>query len=661
MTGGGREQSYYVRHFDNIPRAALLAALLSLTPPPAAAQRPTEGTTATLGIGDRTVVVGYGSDGFVTVVIGAYTHTSHTVERERSLTRERYPADSVVAWVGAVRRWASPAGDTLRHLTAPLAVQAPVLADTRGFGPGRSLSVQLFNDAPVAGSIVLGGCDASESPTGVNASRADISRFLWTLERAALAARWAHASAPPGIEMPARDSVLEEHQVSCPARARATNTRPEFPAAAGISSYELLASFVVDSAGRPEPETLRTLPGSDRRFVASFEETLPIWRYVPGRRAGRRVRQRVHVVVPFRRWRPVAPSATAAVPVAPASDGSARVAIGPLRNDEWSGAATEAREYVFDVVRAATALAWADSVAPYLARDGRLPRGCYDLTCVFPLAEGRGAGLTITIDARREGGVKHHLGLQRCGGVWSPGYDISAEQARTLVTSVRAAARVAAARPHRASDTARPRNVHEVACPASELSKAKSSAQSWEFQGWKSGEMVVARFTVDTTGKVNPRSVRTLPGPSRAAVDSLGYLLRTVRFEPALFGGRKVPQFVHWALPIDVTSGDPQSPNPDLDMLGDAEYGFVGGPLRSADGNPVIGARVTLTRSVGPRDRLPLPYEATSNELGYYLIPAVRPGEYRLEVRAPGYPPLTPKLVTVNAEYGTQVELWLER
>ena len=89
-------------------------------------------------------------------------------------------------------------------------------------------------------------------------------------------------------------------------------------------------------------------------------------------------------------------------------------------------------------------------------------------------------------------------------------------------------------------------------------------------------------------------------------------------------------------MPIDVTPGDPQSPNPDLDMLGDADYGWVGGPLRSADGHPVVGARVALTQSVGPRDQLPTPYAATTNELGYFVIPAVRPGKYRFEVRARG-------------------------
>ncbi|HET9011580.1 MAG TPA: carboxypeptidase-like regulatory domain-containing protein, partial [Gemmatimonadaceae bacterium] len=517
------------------------------------------------------------------------------------------------------------------------------------------------HDAPVAGSVVLGGCGPDDGGTGVNASRAEISRFLWTLERAALAARWAHASAPPGVAIPARDSVLEEHQVSCPARARMTNPRPEFPVAPGVSSYELVASFVVDSAGRPEPSTLRTLPGSDPRFVASFEETLPIWRYLAGRRAGHRVRQRVHVAVPFRRWNAVTPSATAAVPVAPAGDGSDRVAIGPLRGESWSGAATEAREYVFDLIDARKAAAWADSVTPYLRPDGRLPRGCYDGTCSFAVGEAEGAGIMLAVDARREGGVKYHLVLVGCNGGLGAGYDVTGDEARSLVGSVRAAARVAAARPHRAPRVGAPRHAHEVACPAYDLVKAKSSPQAWEFQGWKSGEMVVARFTVDTAGKVDPRSVRTLPGPSRAAVDSLGYLLRTVRFQPAVFGGRKVPQIVHWAIPIDVTPGDPQSPNPDLDMLADADYGWLGGPLRSADGYPVAGARVTLTRSVGPRDRLPLPYEATSNEQGYYVIPAVLPGEYRLEIRAPGYPPLMPRLVTVNAEYHTQLELVLER
>jgi hypothetical protein len=57
-------------------------------------------------------------------------------------------------------------------------------------------------------------------------------------------------------------------------------------------------SFVVDTSGRPEVETLRArTPEQDAAFLGPLRETLERWEFVPARKDGRAVRQVVHLAV----------------------------------------------------------------------------------------------------------------------------------------------------------------------------------------------------------------------------------------------------------------------------------------------------------------------------------------------------------------------------
>jgi TonB family protein len=55
----------------------------------------------------------------------------------------------------------------------------------------------------------------------------------------------------------------------------------------------VLAEFVVDTAGRPEPETIGIVSSTDPRFSASVVHALLEARFVPARLGGHPVRQLV--------------------------------------------------------------------------------------------------------------------------------------------------------------------------------------------------------------------------------------------------------------------------------------------------------------------------------------------------------------------------------
>jgi hypothetical protein len=56
---------------------------------------------------------------------------------------------------------------------------------------------------------------------------------------------------------------------------------------------EVLASFVVDTTGAAEPESIVVMPGSDPRAAAAVPAALRELRFRPATRSGYKVRQRV--------------------------------------------------------------------------------------------------------------------------------------------------------------------------------------------------------------------------------------------------------------------------------------------------------------------------------------------------------------------------------
>jgi len=91
---------------------------------------------------------------------------------------------------------------------------------------------------------------------------------------------------------------------------------PRYPAglrAAGVSG-EVLAQFVVDTAGRAEPSSFKVLKSDHGEFSEAVRATLPLTEFTPAEIGGRRVRQLVQMPYQFsvERSAPVAPAAAPA-------------------------------------------------------------------------------------------------------------------------------------------------------------------------------------------------------------------------------------------------------------------------------------------------------------------------------------------------------------
>ncbi len=93
-----------------------------------------------------------------------------------------------------------------------------------------------------------------------------------------------------------RLKVYTADQVDIPARvdssAPATPWYPD-PLYKERVPGRVLAEFVVDTAGRPEPETIGIVSSTDPRFAASVVRALSEARFIPARLRGHPVRQLV--------------------------------------------------------------------------------------------------------------------------------------------------------------------------------------------------------------------------------------------------------------------------------------------------------------------------------------------------------------------------------
>jgi hypothetical protein len=71
------------------------------------------------------------------------------------------------------------------------------------------------------------------------------------------------------------------------------------PAAERVARRVLL-QFVVDSAGRVDPESLRgQSPDWDTPFVDALRTSFAEWRFTPARKGGKPVAQIVRLAIPF--------------------------------------------------------------------------------------------------------------------------------------------------------------------------------------------------------------------------------------------------------------------------------------------------------------------------------------------------------------------------
>ncbi len=94
-----------------------------------------------------------------------------------------------------------------------------------------------------------------------------------------------------------------EFQVDKPAEQRPGSVTPKYPAdlrAAGVEG-EVLAQFVVDARGIPDPTTYRLLKATNGTFATAVRAALPQMRYAPAERRRKKVSQLVQQSFHFRR------------------------------------------------------------------------------------------------------------------------------------------------------------------------------------------------------------------------------------------------------------------------------------------------------------------------------------------------------------------------
>jgi protein TonB len=79
------------------------------------------------------------------------------------------------------------------------------------------------------------------------------------------------------------------------------NQAPHFPDAlrATRSRGSVLAQFVVDTMGSPDPRTFKVLKTSDSSFTSAVRAELPTMRFTPAQMGGRKVKQLVQMPFDF--------------------------------------------------------------------------------------------------------------------------------------------------------------------------------------------------------------------------------------------------------------------------------------------------------------------------------------------------------------------------
>ena len=103
------------------------------------------------------------------------------------------------------------------------------------------------------------------------------------------------ANAPPTIQ------AYFEFQVEKPVLARPDNPRPHYPEDFQVRAHggEVEIQFVVDTTGRADMSTFKTLNTTDQSVTESVRDALPSMRFYPAESDGRKVRQVVRQTFRF--------------------------------------------------------------------------------------------------------------------------------------------------------------------------------------------------------------------------------------------------------------------------------------------------------------------------------------------------------------------------
>ena len=104
-----------------------------------------------------------------------------------------------------------------------------------------------------------------------------------------------------GVPQPVSDQPYFEFQVEKQALAREGNIPPRYPEilrSANVSG-EVLAQFVVDTSGRAEMKTFKSLKSDHDLFTSAVRTALPQMRFYPAEVGGRKVKQLVQQAFKF--------------------------------------------------------------------------------------------------------------------------------------------------------------------------------------------------------------------------------------------------------------------------------------------------------------------------------------------------------------------------
>ena len=154
----------------------------------------------------------------------------------------------------------------------PPKVQQVVVAPPKGF---QTLT------APVNIPDVLPDIDLTRPPTNAD--------------------QWTGVGAPGGrdsgavVTAPKDNHVFYESEVEKPAMSAPGSPAPRYPEllkSAGVEG-EVIASFVVDTAGRADVSSFKVLRSTNELFVSAVRTALPSMRFLPAEVGGRKVRQQV--------------------------------------------------------------------------------------------------------------------------------------------------------------------------------------------------------------------------------------------------------------------------------------------------------------------------------------------------------------------------------
>lgn len=471
--------------------------------------------------------------------------------REPDPLREFYLPDDVLEWtasVNALLAWMQQGADG-----------SPPQAALGNDG-GVVISVIPRVPATPDGRVSFGINRCRRSVHGSEVTVYALASIAAQFRRAALEAQAAARRNPDA------GAIWYEHAVACPARLREESATPAWPASLTANRpHQELVQLVVSVNGAVEAGSERFMPSIDARLARAIRAVLPAWRFTPALRGGQPVRQLAHVTVGFtppvvtgigRTTCPAAGASTCdslfavatadgnAGSIMPQGDGAVRIAssaetnglhlLGEHRAPVVQVTGRSLGEFVDAVERAMPGL-----VTSITERS--LPDAEY-ATGVPVIGAPDRPGLSMWLSPT--GWIRAGYGCGRDGQGSIRFMELTPTQVPRFLAVSRSALERLLRQPQWAPRGSRPFAEHELSCDVSRDGPALIPALFGYGAGQASIE-VLARFVVDSTGRVEAPTIETMPGPDSAARRLTREALEDWLFLPAVAEGRRVRAQVH--------------------------------------------------------------------------------------------------------------------